>query len=672
VCTDLYKLPGTWYGIHRFDKISEISLFEDIMSLSKDEDRSVSDWEGYSQHSVSTTFTAQRENERRVNVSEAANDVYFEDQILWGNDPNKSYFDYMMETEKEYSKTLDNYTIAGGDSMKDDATRISKMIPGPTIDTTFDSSATSSPKGSAGNVNGFSLENEHLDYHPPAPPRNGAILVVAPNSLHQSLPTNAKDVPSVIYLGGDEHPQTRRFGFGSGDTTSMSSFLSLPYSRRLLAAFVFLLFLGVVLSTTFIALSLQKSHNTSPNSSLSGGNNMVNSLNQSGSASPAPTMIPVSNGNTTSPTDSQFSPVPSNSPTAAPFRKTNAPTARSPRPTPISKHTHAPAPNGDVSFSPSQSRFPYATRTPTVGSTLSPSQYPTYTKSLDPTSIVSLSPTPIPSPYPSLVPSSLPTDVPTPAVTSVSATPDPTHEPTSQPSLKPTNSPTPGAPAPTNPPPTFPPSPSPTDSPTTPPATLSPSVAPTIPPTVFVPPTMFPTVFVPPTLSPTVFVPPTLSPTIFVPPTITPFRFSTESPTLSPSTLSPSLTLIAPSTTTVDASIQVDKSTYMQGEKILVTFKNIPPLSNDWIAMQDVTNGVSSTFTAAMWVNTCGTQTCQGASSGGTISFGPEMPGFAQLNAGTYLMRLLRGTGSNLSFAKSAMFTIVAGPVESAPAAAPV
>jgi hypothetical protein len=110
----------------------------------------------------------------------------------------------------------------------------------------------------------------------------------------------------------------------------------------------------------------------------------------------------------------------------------------------------------------------------------------------------------------------------------------------------------------------------------------------------------------------------------------------------------------------------------MQGEKILVTFKNIPPLSNDWIAMQDVTNGVSSTFTAAMWVNTCGTQTCQGASSGGTISFGPEMPGFAQLNAGTYLMRLLRGTGSNLSFAKSAMFTIVAGPVESAPAAAPV
>ena len=193
----------------------------------------------------------------------------------------------------------------------------------------------------------------------------------------------------------------------------------------------------------------------------------------------------------------------------------------------------------------------------------------------------------------------------------------------------------------------------------TPPPTPDPVPLPTPPPT----PDPVPLPTPPPTPSPTpdpTNIPETPNPSSVL---------LTESPTPFPSESLTDTTTLSPTQSEtfgdVEASIQVDKSSYTLGEEIVVTFINNPPRSTDWIALQDESD-LDIGWTAVLWVWTCGTQECEEARSSGTVVFGPGGPyaeEFALLEPGTYIMHLLRGDSmindvSYESFASTPPFTI--------------
>jgi len=565
------------------------------MISSIDGNNTTSEWASISQQSTSSTVIYQGELEQQSDASESANDKLCEDPIPWSSSPHQSYLDYTMDPK---NKANDFRSVVGS---QDDETDISALIMASTITSNFNRTVTNVPDGSATNNDGLILGDGRIEYQPPKAPPSAAIFVSSYDPPIQPS-MGAKDVPSVIYVSPEDRPPTlfRLFGFGSGDTTSIGqqSFLHFPNSnRRLLVAFFVLLFFTVVLSITFIVLSVGKDSNSSVNSSATGDNSLI-STPPSGN-SPSPTAFP------TAPSPGEMSPGPDNATTSRPTR---APHIVSSTPSPITNQTSAPV------------------QQMTDGPTSQPSNIPS---TIAPTPVVSSDPT---------IPSTL----------------DPTIAPTDAPSLGSTSSPT-GEPTP------FPSTSDPTQSPSSTPGTPSPTLTSTSPPTPD--PTHHPTPK--PTLAPVI--PETRGPTEY--PTSQPSQSSTGSPT--PSALAP-----VPTTGGVVASIQVDKATYIQGENIVITFKNDPPTSSDWIAMQklDSTSSSTSTWTAVLWVLACGTQTCTQPTSSGTVVFGPSDPyegDFAALTPGNYVMHLLRGTGSYPSYAASDPFIIVAGAPVTAPVAAP-
>jgi hypothetical protein len=156
---------------------------------------------------------------------------------------------------------------------------------------------------------------------------------------------------------------------------------------------------------------------------------------------------------------------------------------------------------------------------------------------------------------------------------------------------------------------------------------------------------------------------PTNTPTLD--PTMSPVTLLTSSPTIDPA-LSPTA-LLTDTPGGVKASIQVDKSAYAVGEDIRITFEHDQPESKDWIGLRSASEA-DNQFTVILWVWTCGTQTCEGGTSGGTIVFGSGDPyegaeiDFEMIETGSYYVHLLRGTkdenGVYDSFAISPVFTI--------------
>ena len=94
------------------------------MPSSKNGDNSAADWASYSQHSMSTAFDeAQRGEELGIDANEAIDVPIYDDEILWGCDPNTSYVNYMMESEKAWKQADQDTSWIGRDkSILDDAT----------------------------------------------------------------------------------------------------------------------------------------------------------------------------------------------------------------------------------------------------------------------------------------------------------------------------------------------------------------------------------------------------------------------------------------------------------------------------------------------------------------------------------------------------------------------
>ena len=94
-------------------------------------------------------------------------------------------------------------------------------------------------------------------------------------------------------------------------------------------------------------------------------------------------------------------------------------------------------------------------------------------------------------------------------------------------------------------------------------------------------------------------------------------------------------------------SISSDQSCYERGESILVSFRNIDnsPDSDDWIALYPTSNFDRDALedTAAMWVFTCGDQSCSSERRSGDVEFGRGGPDWP-LRSGRYRAVLIGGS----------------------------
>ena len=658
------------------------------MSSANDGNQSVSDWDGYS---MSTTFTSQKENVPQVNNSDIANEVFFEDQILWGNDPNKSYFAYMMEGERVWQETHPNSSILQDERTLDDATNLSQTIMAPSDTSEFNTIHTRVCDAGGDNKNGLILGDGHTEYVPPEAPRNGTVLVMNTNPIAQSYPTKAKDIPSVIYVDEEERPQNffkkGIFGLGSNETASIGQSFDIGRSnRRLLIAFILLLILTISAATTFVTLSLTKRTSSTAHATGRVGDESLEfqpPITNRNASSTVPTMLPSSHGNWSSPS-LPVAHLPTKSPSitsAVPSRlikPSSAPSSKNtdkPKSKTSDRPSHATV-DAVSTLTPQPSLLPSSqliTYHPSAGPTLLftdattaiPTNIPTQMPSTIPVDKSILIPTSSPTPFPVLIESPAPTSLPTNVATMtpvVVVTPSPTNLPSNTPTPLPVEIATPS--------PSFRPTKRPSNTPTLLPveiATLPPSPRPTKRPSS------------PPTIDPTrqPSEAPTPSPTIErtdTPTTTVETKFPSVTPvqlffTLIPTTI-PSIQEIP-----VQASVNVDKSLYTLGESIVVRFQNNPPRTTDWIAMQNLDDALVEKWTAVLWVWTCGTQTCGGgqeAPSEGTIVFesgNPDKDGFQALQPGAYIMHLLRGasTDTHESFAKSAEFIVVAAAPISTP-----
>jgi hypothetical protein len=362
-----------------------------------------------------------------------------------------------------------------------------------------------------------------------------------------------KDVPSVIFVGDEDHPKKiirlRQGRFASCDDTTTIGHESFIYSlktRRILLGFILLLIVALVTSTAFVVLGLTKNKSTTTESAagISGGLSPPLSLTYSPSPSPTELIL-----------------------TLAPVvASTEAPVTETITLAPVVASTEPPVTAPVVAFTEAP-----VTETITLAPVVASTEPP----------------------------------VTAPVVASTEAPVTETETITFAPVMASTEAPVTKM--------IEMPVPAPTDAPKRPPVEV-PAVSPTFEPDATV-----------------------------------------EPPVSEPTPEDPN----AP----VEASIQVDKSTYTLGESIVIIFENNVTQTSDWIAMQDVTDGATdSTWTAVLWVWTCGTQTCMDSPTSGTVIFGQEGVDegeFDLLGPGKYVMHLLRGTGSYNSFAESPEFTIV-------------
>ena len=683
------------------------------MSSANDGNQTISDWDGYS---MSSTYTSPKESSPQVNNSDIANDVFFEDQILWGNDPNKSYFAYMMEGERVWQETHPNSSILHDTRTLDDGTNHSLTIMAPSDTSDFNTTHTRVADVAEGNKNGLVLGDGHTEYIPPEAPRNGTVLVMNTNPIAQSYPIKVVDIPSVIYVDQEVRPRSSFMKqiFGSNETASIGQSFDIGRSnRRLLIAFILLLIITISAAATFVALSLTRK--TSPPAHATGrvGDESLEFqppvINRNDSVA-IPTMFPSAHGNwSSSPPPVDRSPTRSPSITSAVPSQLRTPSSA---PAPASKNTdkpktktfdrpsHTPV-DAVLRLTPQPSMLPssqpqtyHLSAGPSLLSTdeltPSPTDIPPRIPVMTPKDISTLIPTSIPTPFPSLIeslePTFLPTNIPSLA---------PLVEVTLAPTKVPSNTPTPLPVVITTPSPSPRLTKQPSNTPTPLPvviATPSPSPRPTKRPSKT--PTSLPVEIATPSPSPRPTKRPSKTPTNDPtrkprdPPSSTPTFEQTETPTIEETetptniatTLAPSVSPIQPhfmlnptplpsiQEIPVQASINVDKTLYTLGESIVVRFQNNPPRNTDWIAMQNLDDVLVEMWPAALWVWTCGTQTCGGgqdASSEGTVVFKPENPdkdGFDALQPGTYIMHLLRGASSDSyeSFAKSSELTIVA------------
>jgi hypothetical protein len=398
---------------------------------------------------------------------------------------------------------------------------------------------------------GFLLGDGNVEYQPPQPPSITALRIMpGPKPANAEYPARMKDVPSVIFVGDEDHPKKiirlREGRFAScDDTTTLGGHESFVYSlqaRRMLVGVILLLIVAIVTSTAFVVLALGKKNSTTEESTSGISGDLSPPVSLTYAPSPSPTIL-------------QLTLAPVEPPAAAPVAETNAP-------------VEAP-----------------------VAAPIAPVSAPVAAPIKEPTTPV-LAPVAAPTAKPNA-----PVEAPVPAPTTKPNAP--VEAPVPAPTAKP-NAPVEA------------PVPAPTDAPKRAPVEV-PAASPTSEPDV-------------------------------------PVEAPVSAPTPEPNV-------------PVEASIQVDKTTYTLGENIVITFENNPPMASDWVAMQNVTDGATTLWTAVLWVWTCGTRTCTDSPTTGTVVFGQggvDEGDFDLLGPGKYVMHLLRGTGSYDSFAKSPEFAIVA------------
>jgi hypothetical protein len=171
----------------------------------------------------------------------------------------------MMESrDQDWRDPGQANTVFSGYSIQDDETGVSPMIATSTVTSNFDHSvAVSMGDHGAANDNGLILGDGHIEYEPPRAQPHVAVFVRNPSSPSPpSTHLRTKDVPSVIYVGDENQPQTvfRLFGLGSGDTMSIGqrSFVQFHKNRRFCVGVVVLLLATIIFSTDFITLSFGK------------------------------------------------------------------------------------------------------------------------------------------------------------------------------------------------------------------------------------------------------------------------------------------------------------------------------------------------------------------------------------------------------------------------------
>jgi len=142
-------------------------------------------------------------------------------------------------------------------------------------------------------------------------------------------------------------------------------------------------------------------------------------------------------------------------------------------------------------------------------------------------------------------------------------------------------------------------------------------------------------------------------------------RPSTRAPTARPSTRAP---VKAPTRAPTKSSTfaTTNKSSYTVGEQIEITFKNGSPTQGDWIGVYPSSISINNLQQGALWVWSCGSQTCGSSPSSGTVIIrsgtswtGSEWP----LAAGSWQAYLLRnnvrnGNGGFVPIAKTETFSV--------------
>ena len=105
---------------------------------------------------------------------------------------------------------------------------------------------------------------------------------------------------------------------------------------------------------------------------------------------------------------------------------------------------------------------------------------------------------------------------------------------------------------------------------------------------------------------------------------------TTSSPFRALTTFNPSLSLHPTGCT--NATISTDKSCYINGDNIIVSFENCDPLPNDWIGVYPSGTNSSDLGNPLAWVWACGDQACSKAvASGEATLYGVKGHGIFEL-----------------------------------------
>jgi len=256
-------------------------------------------------------------------------DIFLEDEILWGNNPNKSYFAYFLENQRN---------LRGNDSIMGNSTQ-EELIAAPHVqrETEWVQMANSKATVDEGDV--YSRGHEKMipltpQAPDPSPSKKQHSKERTPETVVSVSLDDGRDVPSVIYVG--QKPQTvlRR---AKGDTSmTKTSFFEVRHNRvTVIVLLVILISVIVGFSTVLLVLTLRASAGGGPHEpnvpsdvfSPPSPNNLVDVLQSPAPAPHAleattmpPVMPPTGDALVTQPT---VSPV---QPTQPPVKPTSQPT----------------------------------------------------------------------------------------------------------------------------------------------------------------------------------------------------------------------------------------------------------------------------------------------------------------------------------------------------------